>query len=703
MRIENRIFTYLFRAAILCAAYFVSAKFGLTLTYSAEQISLVWPAAGIALAALLLFGWNLWPGIFLGAFAINFWASGLLLSSLEIALGNTLAAVIGVLLLCTVKGFDASFLKVRDYVWFVLYGAMLPTLASAFIGVGSLALANSISVSSWGDFFSFFRIWWVGDALGVLVFAPVFLVWPHVKAINQDSKRLAEAGVLFLSSALAGFIIFNNTIPYLGVFLPPFTLLAAVRFYQPGAAIMTLLLSAISILGTVHGMGPFANFENPETGLFFSRIFVGIMAVASMAVALIMFEKEKAVEEWKKLSLLLHEKISEQAEKLGIRAHELQEYIDHMSIFTAKVAPDGSLLAVSQATEEAAGLMHEDLMKTNFLEGAWFTFDPHVSARVRDAFERAVSGEPVQYDEQILVFGTSLLWINFGLVPVAGKDGKTAFIIAEGLDITKRKKLENDLEQARHEMENKVAERTEELHRANNALTEEVNHRDQFLATLSHELRNPLAPIMSTVEMLRMTHGDNPELKKHLEVLERQTNVLARLLKDLLDVSRLAYQKIDLEIRSVDVGNVMKSAIETVRPFMEKCGHTLSVSFPEDPIVIEGDALRIEQIIVNLLNNAVKYTPEGGQISLRGRMENEKAVITVKDSGIGISAKMLPKIFTLFSQDKKSLGMANRRLGIALALAKALAELHGGTITASSEGTGKGAVFEVVLPLKQKM
>jgi signal transduction histidine kinase len=175
---------------------------------------------------------------------------------------------------------------------------------------------------------------------------------------------------------------------------------------------------------------------------------------------------------------------------------------------------------------------------------------------------------------------------------------------------------------------------------------------------------------------------------------------MARLLKDLLDVSRISHQKIDLNIESVELESIMKAAIETTRPGFSRGKHEVSVSFPKEPVIIEGDQLRIEQIIVNILNNASKYTPDGGRISLSGRKEGENAVITVKDNGIGIPSETMPKIFTLFSQDEKSIGMAKGGLGIGLALAKALAELHGGAIPASSEGAGKGAAFEVTLPLK---
>jgi signal transduction histidine kinase len=566
----RRIFTYVFRIAILFAVYFIAAKFGFGLAYSAKQITLVWPPAGIALALTLIWGFSVWPGIFLGALIVNFSTSGLFLLSLGIAAGNTFAALLGAFLLRRTEGFDQSFARVNDYLRFIFLGAMAPTLASAFFGVSILTFSHVISVASWEDFFFFFRLWWVSDMMGVLVFAPVFLVWPHVRDIIKDKKRLTEAAILFFVTAFSGFFIFNPATHYFIVILVPLILWAIIRFYQPGVAFMTLFLLAVSIFGTIGGFGLFANIGSLETNLLLAQIFLGIISAGTMMVALSAFEGKKSVEDWKKLSLMLHEKISEQAEKLAAHAHKLEK---------------------------------------------------------------------------------------------------------------------------------KVAERTDELNSANNSLQKEVARRDRFLATLSHELRNPLSPIISAVEIIRMMNIGDEELRKLFEIIERQANQMTRLLKDLLDVSRILHQKIDLHIEPIDVANIMKAAIETTRPLFSHCEHNLSVSFPEKPLLVSGDALRIEQIIVNLLNNAAKYTPKGGHISLDAKNAGGKAVITVRDNGIGISAKMIPEIFTLFSQDEDSLKMAKGGMGLGLAITKNLVELHGGEITARSEGHEKGATFTVTLPI----
>jgi integral membrane sensor domain MASE1 len=422
-------------------AYFFAAKLGLSLAYSVGHITLVWPPAGIALASMLLWGFRVWPAIFLSAFAVNFSTDGVFLSAFGIAVGNTAAAFLGTVLLRKITGWSQSFSAVSDYLWFILLGAAGSTLISAFFGVSSLALSHVISVASWGDFFSFFRIWWVGDITGVLVFAPVFLVWPHALNIIQDKKRLLEICALFLTSVFASLFIFHPATHYFIAVLVPLALWAAVRFHQPGVAVMTLFLLFVSIFATIGGFGLFSHVGTPEENLLFSQIFLDIISIGSMLIALSVFEREKTVEEWKKLSLALHEEIADQSEKLAARAEELQGYIDHMSLFSAKIALDGTILVASKSAKIASGISHKELMRTNFVDGQWWGLNSEAQARIRDAFQRAILGEVIRYDEQILVFGTTRIWISLGLVPVFKKDGKIDFIIAERLYITEIKKI----------------------------------------------------------------------------------------------------------------------------------------------------------------------------------------------------------------------------------------------------------------------
>jgi two-component system CheB/CheR fusion protein len=235
--------------------------------------------------------------------------------------------------------------------------------------------------------------------------------------------------------------------------------------------------------------------------------------------------------------------------------------------------------------------------------------------------------------------------------------------------------------------------------RARAKIDEEVRRRDQFLAMLSHELRNPLGAVVTATAMLESADAPTPLHERAVAVLERQSRQMARLLDDLLEVSRVTQNKIELRRRVVDLRSIAGEAADAVRPQMEDKGLAFTVDLEAEPLWVYGDAARLQQVQINLLSNAVKYTPRGGQVSLRARREGHAAVIRVVDNGAGIAPQMLESIFDLFVQGRHTLDHANGGLGVGLTLVRALVEMHGGTVTAQSEGDGTGSEFAVRLPL----
>ena len=234
---------------------------------------------------------------------------------------------------------------------------------------------------------------------------------------------------------------------------------------------------------------------------------------------------------------------------------------------------------------------------------------------------------------------------------------------------------------------------------AEEALRDADRRKDDFLATLAHELRNPLAPICNSLHILGLAQDLDPTVAKIREIMERQTNHLVRLVEDLLEVSRITQGKIELRTEVVELAAVIRSAIETSRPMIDAGGHQLAISLPSDPVSIEADPMRLAQVLANLLNNAAKYTPPGGQIWLSASVEGGAAQIEVRDNGHGIPSEMLPRIFEKFTQLHSPSSLPHAGLGIGLALARNLVEMHGGQIMAHSEGAGRGSRFVVRLPL----
>jgi len=222
--------------------------------------------------------------------------------------------------------------------------------------------------------------------------------------------------------------------------------------------------------------------------------------------------------------------------------------------------------------------------------------------------------------------------------------------------------------------------------------------KDEFLAMLAHELRNPVAAIRNAMQTIRDKAERNPDLQQATDVVEQQVKHLAWLLDDLLDVSRLTRGKIALRKETVALQTIVAEALETARGVIDPRGHAVSVSLPEEPLRFEADPTRIIQIVGNLLDNAAKYTPRGGEISVRGYYERGEVVLRVRDTGIGISPEMLPRVFDLFVQSDPFLARSEGSLGVGLTLARTLVELHGGSINAHSEGAGRGSEFVVRLP-----
>jgi signal transduction histidine kinase len=252
-----------------------------------------------------------------------------------------------------------------------------------------------------------------------------------------------------------------------------------------------------------------------------------------------------------------------------------------------------------------------------------------------------------------------------------------------------------ELERANQTLQSEVAERS----RVEQALKAADRHKDEFLAMLAHELRNPLAPILNAVQLIRKKTFADPQLAWSRDVIERQLSHLTRLVDDLLDVSRITRGKINLAREPVDVSDLVARAVETVQPMISERGHQFTLDVADGPMRVFGDPLRLTQALGNVLSNAAKYTENQGRISLVARQVHGAVEIRVRDSGIGIPAHLLPRIFDMFTQLNHHTGRPQSGLGIGLALVRKLLEMHGGTVTAFSEGDSLGSEFLITLPV----
>ena len=230
-------------------------------------------------------------------------------------------------------------------------------------------------------------------------------------------------------------------------------------------------------------------------------------------------------------------------------------------------------------------------------------------------------------------------------------------------------------------------------------LREQDGRKDEFLATLSHELRTPLSAMRNGLQLLRLTNNDPAMLLHARSILDRQVQQMVRLVDDLLDVSRINSNRLELRKEWVELATVIKNAVETSRPAIEAAHHELTVTLPALPVLLDADPVRLAQALSNLLNNAAKYTEAGGRIALSAEQEGDRVVISVRDSGIGIPAETLPHVFRMFVQARQSMARSQGGLGIGLSVVRRLVEMHGGSVEARSDGPGKGSEFIVRLPV----
>jgi PAS domain S-box-containing protein len=301
-----------------------------------------------------------------------------------------------------------------------------------------------------------------------------------------------------------------------------------------------------------------------------------------------------------------------------------------------------------------------------------------VDCRISEAAQR---GTAIRVDKDVFWHrDKSAIPVAYSVSPIIA-DGKSAGLVITYTDMTERRKTE------------------ENLRRLAADLSEVDRRKTEFLATLAHELRNPLAPIRTGVELIRLKSADTGAVTRVTGMMERQLNHLVRLVDDLLDIARIKRGKVELKKELVELKSIIASAVETSQPLIKTEGHELSIDLPDEPLIVTADPTRVAQVISNLLNNAAKYTPTGGRIRLAVHRGNQQVVVSVADSGIGLSQESLASVFEMFTQIKHDANRSQGGLGVGLSLVRRLVELHGGSVTAASAGIGQGSTFTVTLPL----
>ncbi len=771
----------------LALLYLLVGKLSLLFASAQPNTSAVWPPTGIALSAVLLLGYRCWPAIFFGAFFVNATTAVSAATSLGIAVGNTLEALVGGYLVNRFAGGWKVFEAPRNIFKFTLLAALLGTALSASIGIGSLWLGGYVRVPDLGT--AWFT-WWTGDAAGALIFTPLFVLWGSSPRLHCNRAQLCELALLLAALVMVAGLVFGNVLPGdlrhrpLSFLCIPLLIWCALRFGPREAALASFVLFAIALAGTVDRFGPFAG-EPLNTSFMVLLGFLGVMSLTAISVAAGVAQRRMADEARAGLAAIvdssddaiigktLDGKITSwntaaqkmfgytPAQAIGhhvsliIPPHEVEN--EQFRVFdrlrrgqavklpdTVRLHKDGSLLEVSlavspikdaagtiigassiardisqhkrlvealRASEEKFHSMAETVPDILFTMGpdgepdytsrrfydytglpkpagqpiSWLNaIHPDDTQRVRDRWQSCIDqGLPFEVEFRLRASDGAYRWFMARSRPIRGGNGRVTKWFGSCTDIEDQKRVQQQREELL---------RAEQIARAE--AEESSRAKDEFLAMLGHELRNPLGAILSSMEILELSRDDGGRAARAKEIMARQLKHLVRLVDDLLDVARVTTGKIELAGQPLNLA-------DSVRLCLNALGEQLSsyeVATALAPVWVIADPTRLEQVITNLMRNAIEYTPSGGKIRVSAGTENDRAIFRIEDNGVGIAADLMPRIFDLFVQDKRGLDRSNGGLGIGLTLAKRLVELHGGTVEAASPGRGRGSTFIVRLP-----
>ena len=657
----------------LAALYVAAARIGLAMDAVAGFATLVWAPSGIALAALLLRGDRLWPGVLIGAFVANTLTGAPLLVALGIATGNTLEAVLGVYALRRIPGFRASLDRVIDALGLIMLAAGLSTIVSATIGVTSLYLGGIVSPIDLGRAW---RAWWVGDVIGDLLVAPAILVWAAAPGVRRATRHWVETVALTLAVVVIGYLVFGTHADafHQAYLIFPLMVWAALRYAQRGAASAAFAVSVIAVWGTVTGHGPFVQGALYES-LFGLQTFMGVTASTFLVLGASISERRAAIQA---VTMAIAEQQRLHAER-DIAHQRLVTVLEQSPIAIGIAeAPSGRFIFLNGEAERLLGQRPAMSKAGDPDAGDLKGLHPDGRAIAPDEWplSRALHrGETVR-NEIIRIDradGTSLE-IASNAAPVRDGNGRVIAGVAIFWDVTAERRAEQEL---RHAHETVAA--------ANRAKAE-------FFAVMSHELRTPLNAIGGYVEVMELgIQGPlTAQQRDSLERIQRNQQHLLSVIEDVLIFAKLEADRLPIELEVVRVATALEELDALVRPALERKELTLVCDACDSDLSMVADPEKLRQILLNVVGNAIKFTPAGGHVTVRAERDGGIIRIEVADTGIGIPEDQLSRIFEPFFQVERGPTRRYPGVGLGLSIAHDLARAMRGDVQIVSkvhEGT----------------
>jgi PAS domain S-box-containing protein len=670
------------RIALLAAVYFAAARLALQFAIQPGYAAAIWPASGIAVAALLVFGARLWPAIWLGSFVANLSVEGAWLDAAVIASGSSVQAVVLAALIRSTIGVPHRFRMVRHVVLFVTLSALGATI-SASVALPVLSYGRALDgvelLRNWWT-------WWQGDATGIILVTPLLLTWaPAGPRIGWTRRKALEAAVLAVLLLSAAQLVFDQGVgesaPHATTFLiVPFIAWAALRFGQRGVTAAALAVCAVALHYTLRQAGPFAASAPNET-LLLLLLFVSTVVFTGLVLAALTSQLEEALSE-------RTEHLTESERRFRLMVESVVDYAIFM------LDRDGRVASWNAGAQRILGYGADEAL------GAELTrfYPDEVAARGKPRVELDTARSEGRFEEEgwRRRKDGSTFWANVVVTAVRDDGGELIGFAKVIRDLTERNRVEAELIRAKVS-----AERASQT-------------KSQFLANMSHELRTPLNSLLILARLLMDNPGGtlSPKQVQFAQTIYASGMDLLSLINDLLDLAKIeAGALTSVNIAPVSMGELRHDLERTFRQVAAERRLAFSiVAAPELPAVLRTDAARLKQVLKNLLANAFKFTREGG-VQLRiaparsgwskghAALDSAPAVIAfaVSDTGIGIAPDKQQVIFEAFQQADGSTSRQYGGTGLGLSISRELTRLLGGEITLASE-PGKGSTFTLYLP-----